>query len=61
MSKDGIPNRPLQKVLRELGAIDLCINLVQEPFRRGVRLDALRSAPSYQGVPNALSPCEETC
>jgi len=41
MSKDGIPNRVLQKVLRELGVIKLCVEMVQEPFRRGIDIDAI--------------------
>lgn len=48
MSKDGIPNIALQKVLRELGAIELCICLVQEPFRRGVDLAAIAAQGRVQ-------------
>ena len=42
--RDGIPNRYLQKILRELGAIDLLIENVQLPFQKGVLIDELMGA-----------------
>jgi hypothetical protein len=41
MSRDGIPNRYLQKMLRELGAIDLVMENLQLPFKKGVSTDEL--------------------
>ena len=41
MSRDGKPNKMLQKILRELGAINQVVDLLQVPFQKGVELDAL--------------------
>ena len=36
LTKEGVPNRYAQKVLRELGVIPLVMHLLEDPFRRGV-------------------------
>ena len=36
LAKDGVPNRYVQKVFRELGVIPLVMHLLEDPFRRGV-------------------------
>jgi len=42
MSRDGPPNRLLQKLLRELQAISTLMRMVQLPFQRGLK-------PSWMG------------
>ena len=39
MSRDGIPNKYLQKLLRELGVINQVVEILQIPFNKGVDLD----------------------
>ena len=49
MSRDGPPNRLLQKLLRELQAIETIMRMIQLPFDKGVD-------PSWMG----LSPTHST-
>lgn len=46
MSRDGPPNRLMQKLLRELNVIGVVMNLVQLPFTRGIELNWMTSNDS---------------
>jgi len=46
MSRDGVPNKLMQKMLRELGIIPLIVDLVELPFRKGLSLNDLQAEGS---------------
>ena len=48
MARDGIPNKLLQKILRELKVMQLVVDLVQLPFQKGVALDKLAGNDDYK-------------
>jgi hypothetical protein len=58
MSRDGPPNRLMQKLLRELRAIPLLMRLVQLPFARGLRAEWMGSGatPLPLSLPFPLLP-----
>jgi len=48
LAKDGVPNRFVQKVLRELSVIPLVMHLMQDPFRRGLSENWLSEDQRYE-------------
>ena len=45
IARDGKPNRLMQKLLRELNAVDICCTLLQVPFKKGVDIDQVSTHP----------------
>lgn len=48
MSREGPPNRLLQKILRELNMLPLAIRVLQLPFEKGVDINEIRGNAFYQ-------------
>ena len=48
MARDGIPNRLLQKILRELKVVQLVVDIVQLPFKKGVSIDMVAGNDEFK-------------
>ena len=55
MARDGIPNKNLQKILRELKVIQLAVDLLQLPFDKGAKIEGLVSNPDYKQLQTILN------
>ena len=55
MSRDGIPNTLLQKILRELKVVQLVVDTVQLPFRKGVNINKIAGAPAYKQLVSIIN------
>ena len=50
-TRDGPPNRWMQKVLRELNAISILVHLLQAPFDKGVSHETIATGKSVDQLP----------
>ncbi len=48
MARDGIPNKLLQKILRELKVVQLVVDTVQLPFKKGVSIGNVAGNAEYK-------------
>ena len=55
MARDGIPNKNLQKILRELKVIQLAVDLLQLPFDKGAKIEGIVSNPDYKQLQTILN------